>query len=161
MIVSFPTAAIDRVVAGGARDREHEIRCVQIFDMEFLEQDGSAAMRGEIDGYPVLVGSDGQVGEARYGRKLREIDEVFTIGEAADDVVSVALAEHEGIGAVAAGERFVLIRTDVQVIIGHTDNLPSRAVWHRTHAARDFLNSPLDRCDHVTQLYKRHKDMTT
>ena len=82
-------------------------------------------MRAEIDGDPVLIGRDGQVGEVRYGGKRAEIDDVFPIREVRDDVVSVVGAEYEDIGPDAAGERVVAGSSVVCGFVRQGAGLPS------------------------------------
>ena len=100
---------------------EHEVLRVQVIDIDSPEQHRPAAVRGEVDGDPVLVRSEGQVGEARNGGERAEIDEVFAISEVGDDVISMVGIEDEIIGAGAAGERVVAGSSVVRGFVGHGD----------------------------------------
>ena len=60
---------------------ELKILRVQVVDTDVFKPNHAAAVGCEIDGDPVGVRRDGQVGETRYGAKLRKVNEVFPMSK--------------------------------------------------------------------------------
>ena len=95
------------VVRSYAYSGEHEIGCVQVINTEPLEEDRSTAVHAQINSDAVLIRGDRQVGKARYGGELLEVNEVFTIGEVGNGVVAIAGTDEECIDTRAAREGVV------------------------------------------------------